>query len=79
MSCQVYSCPHKGDNLAGIDPDTGEIIPLFKPRRRSWEEHFRLSGAWVVGLTAMGRTAVQVLNMTEERRVRLRGLLQRHE
>ena len=70
---------HKGTNLTGIDPETGEIIALFNPRRQFWHEHFRMSGAMAVGLTAVGRTTVQVLNMNEDRRVRLRGLLLRHE
>jgi hypothetical protein len=66
---------HKGTNLTGIDPETGEIIVLFNPRKHSWEEHFRLSDITIVGLTAMGRATVRVLNMNEDRRVRLRAVL----
>ena len=68
---------HKGANLTGVDPETGEITVLFNPRQQSWEEHFRLSDIAVVGLTAVGRTTVSVLNMNEERRVRLRAVLKR--
>ena len=66
---------HKGANLTGIDPETGEIIALFNPRKHDWEEHFRRSDITIVGLTAVGRATVRVLNMNEERRVRLRAVL----
>ncbi len=66
---------HKGANLTGIDPETGEIVALFNPRRNSWEEHFRLSDVSIIGVTAIGRATVRALNMNDERRVRLRGVL----
>jgi hypothetical protein len=69
---------HKGTNFAGIDSETNVVTVLFNPRRHSWEEHFRQSGAWIIGRTAIGRTTAQVLNMNEERRLRLRALLLRH-
>jgi hypothetical protein len=70
---------HKGVNLTGVDPVTGEITELFNPRQHSWEEHFQIADIMVVGLTDVGRTTVFVLNMNEERRVRLRALLKREE
>jgi HNH endonuclease len=69
---------HEGANLTGIDPETGEITALFNPRQHSWEEHFRLSDVIIVGLTAVGRTTMRVLNMHEERRLRLRALLKHY-
>jgi len=69
---------HKGANLTGIDPATGEISALFNPRKDIWEEHFRLSDMIIVGLTAVGRTTVRVLNMNEARRVRLRAVLRQY-
>jgi HNH endonuclease len=68
---------HKGANLTGVDPETGQITALFNPRQHSWEEHFCLSDIIVVGLTAVGRTTALVLNINEERRVRLRAVLKR--
>jgi 5-methylcytosine-specific restriction endonuclease McrA len=64
---------HKGPNLAGIDPDTGNVVPLFHPRRDTWEEHFRWKHAEIVGRTATGRTTVQLLNMNAKRRLQLRA------
>jgi 5-methylcytosine-specific restriction endonuclease McrA len=70
---------HKGTNLSGIDPDTGVIVPLFNPRVHAWDDHFVLSDVTIIGLTAMGRTTVRVLNMNDARRVRLRATLARYE
>lgn len=69
---------HKGPNLTGIDPETGTLMPLFDPRAHTWDEHFYLSDVTIVGLTAIGRTTVRVLNMNEARRVRLRAVLKRY-
>ena len=66
----------KGPNLAGIDSETGEIIPLFNPRKQSWDEHFLLKGVTIVGITATGRATVQVLNMNAKRPLQLRSELQ---
>jgi hypothetical protein len=37
-----------------------------------------LSEATIIGLTAIGRTTMRVLNMHEERRVRQRPMLKRY-
>jgi 5-methylcytosine-specific restriction endonuclease McrA len=64
---------HKGPNLAGIDPATDEIVPLFHPRRDAWDEHFALRGGLVVGLTPVGRTTVRLLRMNLPARLDLRA------
>jgi hypothetical protein len=62
LSC--FHCNrHKGPNIAGRDPLTGEIVRLFHPRSDTWAEHFRFAGAEIAGLTAIGRVTVQVLAM----------------
>jgi hypothetical protein len=66
---------NKGSDLTSIDPATGEITPLFNPRRDDWHEHFRLQDATVVGVTAAGRTTVYLLQMNESARVTERGWL----
>lgn len=65
----------KGPNLGGIDPDRGELVPLFNPRRDKWQEHFALRGSWIVGLTSIGRATVDVLAVNETRRLEMRALL----
>ena len=66
---------HKGPNLSGIDPETGEVEVLFHPRRDRWEDHFVYRGAYILGLTASGRTTVAVLALNDARRLGLRGEL----
>jgi hypothetical protein len=63
---------HKGTNVAGFDPQTGEMTPLFHPRKQRWSEHFAMAGGEIVGLTAIGRTTVEVLVMNAPGRIRLR-------
>ena len=40
---------HKGPNLAGIDPGSGEMAPLYNPRTQTWHEHFRFEVATPLG------------------------------
>ncbi len=63
---------HKGPNLTGIDPESGQIVRLFNPRDAAWEAHFTLQGTHVVGLTPTGRATVRVLAMNAPERVQLR-------
>jgi len=58
LALACYHCnQHKGPNLTGIDPDTGQIIPLYNPRAQLWQEHFKLQAVEIIGLTPTGRTA----------------------
>ncbi len=66
---------HKGPNIAGIDPITGEVVRLFRPRQDVWDEHFKWKGAWLHGQTDVGRTTVMVLEMNDPDVVLLRELL----
>lgn len=70
----------KGPNLTGLDRESGQIVPLFHPRRDRWAEHFAWRGPRIEGLTAMGRATVLVLGMNDARRLDLRTeLLARRE
>jgi hypothetical protein len=69
--CNAY----KGPNLTGIDPTSGEMVPLFHPRRDDWLSHFRVEKTIVVGVTATGRATVELLQMNADARVELRSLL----
>ncbi len=68
---------HKGPNLAGVDPLTQKIVPLFHPRRNIWAGHFAFRGEIIEGVTATGRATVQVLAMNDARRLELRRELLR--
>lgn len=63
---------HKGANLTGIDPDTGQIVELFHPRHQVWSDHFAWNGCLAVGLSPTGRTTIRVLQINSEDRIRVR-------
>lgn len=62
----------KGPNLTGIDPVTGAVTLLFHPRRDRWHEHFEWEGTEIVGLTAVGRTTIRVLELNSTDRIEVR-------
>ena len=63
---------HKGANLTGIDPSTDAIVQLFNPRQTEWASHFVWKDTFIVGLTAVGRVTVRVLDLNGEDRLDLR-------
>jgi hypothetical protein len=66
---------HKGPNIAGLDPRTEKLTPLFHPRRHKWDRHFRWDGPVLIGLTPMGRTTIAVLEINLDYRVAFRQRL----
>lgn len=66
---------HKGPNLTGIDPVSGQIERLFNPRVDSWTEHFAFRGVTISGLTPAGRATAAVLNMNAAGRLELRAVI----
>jgi hypothetical protein len=65
----------KGSDIASIDPDTGEVQPLFHPRRDRWGDHLQLRGAEIVARTAAGRVTVRLLQLNRLERVKERTLM----
>jgi hypothetical protein len=65
----------KGPNLAGVDPKTRRVTPLFNPRRHKWARHFRWRGAELVGLTPAGRATIATLRISLSHRAELRSNL----
>jgi hypothetical protein len=73
LACIDYNL-HKGTNLTGVDPDTGQITALFHPRRHRWDDHFAWRGNQIVGRSAIGRTTVRVLCMNSDDQLALRSV-----
>jgi hypothetical protein len=74
LAWSCHSCNlAKGANLSGRVQ--GEIVTLFHPRRQQWNRHFRWAGPILVGKTKCGQATVQVLNVNEDDRVKLRDIL----
>ncbi len=42
LSC-VLCNKHKGSDIASVDPETGNIVPLYNPRQDRWKEIFILT------------------------------------
>ncbi|MBI3756736.1 MAG: HNH endonuclease [Deltaproteobacteria bacterium] len=61
----AWSClhcnKHKGPNIAGIDPVSAQLVPLFHPRQQRWERHFAWDGPVLLGRTRNARATIQVL------------------
>ncbi|AFY32707.1 HNH endonuclease [Calothrix sp. PCC 7507] len=60
---------HKGTDLGSFDPETRDFSFLFNPRTQKWAGHFTILGQTVVGLTAVGRTTVSLLQMNSDERL----------
>jgi len=76
LALACFACNnHKGPNIAGIDPETGEIVRLFHPRQDNWEDHFEWHEAVLVGRTLVGRATIDVLAVNLPYRLRLRQAL----
>jgi hypothetical protein len=75
----AFACYHcnrlKGTNIASLDPQTGQKVFLFDPRKDTWTAHFRLEGAAILGITPTGRATAALLRFNEPDRVDFRAAL----
>lgn len=74
LSCLICN-RYKGSDLCSLDPETGELSALFHPRRDAWEDHFRLTGPRIIGLTPQGRVTAKLLRFNDEERLLEREFL----
>ena len=72
----AYACAQcnrfKGSNVAAVDPQTGDIVPLYNPRTQRWYDHLQLDGPVIVPLTAIGRATARLLQLNQIDRLLLR-------
>src|SRR5258708_386795 len=75
----AWSCVHcnisKSVNIAGYDPITKQLTPLFNPRTQQWDEHFQMDKAIIEGKTPVGRVTVKILDMNEPEMIHARQSL----
>jgi hypothetical protein len=78
----ALTCPHcnahKWMEIEYPDPQTGELVRYFHPRRDSWSDHFEWSAdrrGELVGKTAYGRATIAGLRINNPDMVELRVLL----
>lgn len=66
LALACYYCnSYKGPNVAGIDPDSGEVVRLFHPRRDRWADHFFWDGPILDAHTPTGRATIRVLRIND--------------
>jgi hypothetical protein len=81
LSNLAYSCQacnnHKYIHTEALDPVSGETVPLYDPRRHHWRDHFTWNedSVRIVGLTPIGRAAIDRLRLNRPSVVNLRRLL----
>ncbi|MEW6607758.1 MAG: HNH endonuclease signature motif containing protein [bacterium] len=59
VSCSL----RKSARLTAIDPESGEQVSLYNPKRDIWNEHFRWNDIYLIGLTPTGRATIEALYM----------------
>jgi 5-methylcytosine-specific restriction endonuclease McrA len=67
---------HKGPNIAAIDPESGQLVPLDHPRHDRWADHFAWEGVIIVGRSPTSRATVELLAMNDWQRIEVRENLQ---
>jgi 5-methylcytosine-specific restriction endonuclease McrA len=65
----------KGSDVAGHDPVTDELVPLFNPRKEVWQDHFAWNGSTLTGSTKSGRATIELLQINRHERIEHRRLL----
>jgi hypothetical protein len=64
LACRLCN-NFKGTQTDSMDPETGQRVALFDPRRQRWPENFTWSsdGTGVLGLTPCGRATIVALQL----------------
>lgn len=74
--CCTLCNRYKGSDIASIDPETGQLTPLFHPRVDRWDDHHQIRNGEIQALTAIGRVTVRLLRLNRSARIKERQLLQ---
>ena len=80
LSNLAFSCARcnraKGTDVGSIHSKSEQLVRLFNPRRDHWDEHFRIDGPRIVGLTLIGQVTVTLLQFNQDERLLERAFLQ---
>lgn len=76
LACQECN-NHKYTKTEALDFTSGEVVPLYHPRRHHWSEHFIWSDdfTYIEGISAIGRATVAALHLNRAGVVNLRRIL----
>jgi hypothetical protein len=76
LAFACFACNRfNGSDIASIDPVTGELVPLFNPRKEQWSDHFGLDDGAIIGVTAVGRATERLLKLNVVQRLEARKTL----
>lgn len=73
LSCAICN-KYKGSDIASVDNETGEIVPLFNPRKDVWSEHFKIENGIFIGLTPNARASIRLLQINNLARIEERKI-----
>jgi hypothetical protein len=74
-NCCIVCNLRKGSDLTSVDPDTGQVVLLFHPRRDRWTAHFRLVDGRFEPLTPSARATARIFQFNLPDRIEERKLL----
>ena len=76
LAFACFRCNNKkGSNIASLDYEADQLVPLFNPRTQVWSDHFFEQNGQILGKTATGRATVLVLGFNDPKEIELRNLL----
>ena len=69
LALACFHCNRQKADRIDINAESGESIPLFNPRKDSWQDHFiwSVDGLSIVGLTPTGNATIEALTLNRER------------
>lgn len=68
LSCVLCNL-RKSSDLSSVNPESGQITPLYNPRAHRWNEHFRIVGVEILGTTPEGKTTAHFLQFNSSSRL----------
>lgn len=76
LACQGCN-NHKYTKTMGLNPISGEMVPLYNPRKEPWQMHFNWNDDYtlIIGITPIGCATVETMKLNREGLVNLRRLL----
>ena len=76
LALACFDCNRfKGSDIASIDPQSGDLAPIFNPRTQEWSEHFSIVGGRINARTSTGRVTDLVMKLNLPSRVEVREIL----
>ena len=76
LSCSLCN-QAKGSDIASIDPESGDTVRLYNPRKDNWADHFlfEAESGLIRPLTAIGRVTVKLLRVNRDEYLPVRKIL----